>query len=693
MRRRTFVRNLLAAGGMFGSRLHPLRGFTTPGGGREVKRVLVMFKCHLDVGFAGTQAAILREYFDVYFPRAMQIAAEMRQSTQDRYVWTTGSWLLYEYLEQASNEQRHRAEQAIATGDLAWHALPFTWETEFMDRSMIEGALGFSHSLDQRFGRTTTAAKMTDVPGHSRGLLPPLAARGVKFLDIGVNDASTPPDVPALFVWQEQSGASLITMYHHSYGGVVVPPDSDLAVAVEVRGDNSGPHTRAEIGQIYANLRKQFPRAHVAAANLSEIAAALEPYRTRLPVITQEIGDTWIHGIASDPIKVARYREIARLRREWITQGQFRVGDSNDLALLRRLTLCAEHTWGVDTKTLKDYQHYKPKDLLAARHFPAFRVAESSWAEKRTNIDDSIASLPEHLQQEARSRLQATQPVEPDRTGLLHHIAGSEIETAHWLIALNPHTGAIQRLLSRSSGHEWASADHPLALFSYQTLSKDDYDRYFVNYVVEKTWWSVLDFGKPGIEKFGAQSRVWIAALADCWSGKIEDGYRIVAELRIDDAAAEKSGLTAWPGRMFLELHLLDAEPVVRINLTCFDKAANRLPEAMWLSFIPLAPDPHGWMLDKVDTAVSPFDVVPGGNRQVHAVTEKVRYQDRQLALTIAPLDSPLVALGEMSALQYSTRQPDITKGLHFSLYNNVWGTNYIQWFGEATQFRFTVRG
>ena len=33
-----------------------------------------MFKCHLDVGFTDTQAAIMRKYFDDYFPRAMQVA-------------------------------------------------------------------------------------------------------------------------------------------------------------------------------------------------------------------------------------------------------------------------------------------------------------------------------------------------------------------------------------------------------------------------------------------------------------------------------------------------------------------------------------------------------------------------------------------------------------------------------------------
>jgi len=102
----------------------------------------------------------------------------------------------------STSEQRKRAEEAVAAGDLAWHALLFSWSTEMLDRSMIVGALGLSQSLDRRFGRTTTAAKMTDVPGHSRGIVGPLAKNGVKLLNIGVNPASTPPDVPSMFVWK-----------------------------------------------------------------------------------------------------------------------------------------------------------------------------------------------------------------------------------------------------------------------------------------------------------------------------------------------------------------------------------------------------------------------------------------------------------------------------------------------------------
>jgi len=51
-----------------------------------------------------------------------------------------------------------------------------------------------------------------------------------------------------------------------------------------------------------------------------------------------------------------------------------------------------------------------------------------------------------------------------------------------------------------------------------------------------------------------------------------------------------------------------------------------------------------------------------------------------------------VIALGERSPIAFSKSQPDLTRGIHFSLFNNAWGTNYIQWFGEDMQFRFVLR-
>ncbi len=648
--------------------------------------------CHLDVGFTNTQAAVVAKYFDQYFPAAMNLASTMRRSGNDRYVWSTGSWLLYEYLERLRGTARTHVEQAVVNGDLAWFAVPFNWETEMLDRTMVEGAMGLSKSLDRRFARMTSGAKMSDVPGHTRGIIAPLASNGVKLLDIGVNGASTVPEVPPIFVWKEPQGASIIMMYHHGYGAVTQVPGSDLAIAVDVRNDNGGPHSLAEVTKIYSELRRQFPNAKVSAADFSEVARAVEPYKGNFPVVTQEIGDTWIYGVASDPVKVARYREVMRLRQEWIAKGNISVGDPTDLRLLQDLLLAPEHTWGVDTKRLKDYEHYTPKALAKAVATPRFRWAENSWAEKRRDIDEAVQSLPEELRKEADVRLHALRPTAPTHTGLSARADGSEIDTAHFTVALDPGTGAIHRLRSKATGRDWASADHPLGLFAYQTLSAKDYEEYRAAYIIAKTWWAPMDFGKPDIEKFGAKSQVWLPRVAGCWAGKVHDGFRILAELQITDAEAERADRVAWPRQIYMDLRFPDAGPAVHIYLTCLNKAANRLPEAMWLSFVPAGTEPNGWTLDKVGQRISPFDVVKGGNRHMHAVTNGVYYQDPKGSLSIETLDAPAVALGERSPIFYSNDQPDLSKGLHFSLFNNAWGTNYIQWFGEDTHFRFILR-
>jgi hypothetical protein len=693
MQRRDFIKSALGSALLW--KAPSLLAFQSPAKpptpDPSVKRVLVMFKCHFDAGFVDTQTAVVHKYFKEYFPQAIDLASQLRQSGNHRYVWTTGSWLLYEYLEQATPAERASMEKAISAGDIAWHALPFSWQTELMDPSLISGAIGLSQSLDRRFGRITTGAKMTDVPGHTRGLIAPLAAQGVKFLDIGVNEASKPAEVPPLFLWKDPNGASLVVMYHSGYGDVVHVPDSDLAVAMIVRDDNLGPHTVEEIDQTYATLSAQFPNAKIAPTSLTEIANAVDPHRHSLPVITSEIGDTWIHGVASDPLKVARYREVARLRESWIAQKKFSVADATDVALLRHLLLEVEHTWGTDTKTWLDFDHYTPSDLAAMIDTRNYKVVQFSWQEKRQDLFAGIESLPTDLREQAQTAVRNLSALPPRPAHSSAH-QGNEIETPHFVLKIDSQTGAIHRLQNKKSKRDWASKENPLALFSYQTLSQQDYSRFFEGYVISSEDWAAKDFGKPNIERFGAKSQEWLPSVADLQIEEDEQGHRILAHLNINDAEALRSGRAAFPKEMYLEMLLPKTEPLVHLNFSWFQKPPTRLPEALWLSFHPIAPDPAGWKLEKSGQSISPLDVVVSGNRHMHALSKGFGYKDAGGAFYVETIDAPLVTLGTKSPLPFSNRQPDLSAGIHCNLFNNAWGTNYIMWSGEDMRFRFSLR-
>jgi hypothetical protein len=671
MQRRQLLKSLIGSALLYRKSLFALTADP------EVKRVLVMFKCHFDAGFIDTQAAIVRLYFQKYFPQAMDLAAQLRRSGSQRYVWTTGSWLLYEYLESATAEERARMEKAIAAGDIAWHALPFSWQTELMEPSMIAGAIGLSQTLDRRFGRTTTGAKMTDVPGHTRGLVAPLAAQGVTFLDIGVNDASTPAELPPLFLWKAPAGQSLAVMYHHGYGGVTRVPGSDLALAMVVRDDNSGPHTVQEVHDTYATLSAQFPNAQVMPTNLTEMANAVQPYRNQLPVVTQEIGDTWIHGVASDPLKLARYREVSRLRQSWLAQGSFAVGDATDVALLRHLLLEVEHTWGTDTKTWLDFDHYTASDLARMLDTKNYKVVQYSWQEKRDDLFAGVTALPAPLREQAQTAVRNLAAVTPKLKQPKTH--SGELETPNFTVGVDARTGALHRLRNRKTRQEWASPDHPLALFSYQTLSQADYDHFFSNYVVSTDDWAYKDFGKPNIQRYGAQSREWLPTLSDLQWEEDAQGQRLLARLAIPNSPA--------PQAMYLDYWLPNDEPVIHLDCYWFEKPATRLPEALWLSFHPIAPDPTGWRLAKSGEQVAPLDVVRSGNRHMHALDRGFGYKE----LFIETIDAPVVTLGVKSPLPFSNAQPDLSAGIHCNLFNNAWGTNYIMWYGEDMRFRFRL--
>ena len=220
----------------------------------EVKKVYVVFKTHLDVGFTDFSAKVVEKYKTQFIPKVFDMKFE-------NFIWTTGSWLIAEFLRTATPESQAKMENAIRTGRISWHALPFTTHTEYMDAGLFEYGLSLSQKLDKAYGRKTIGGKMTDVPGHTVAMVPILARNGVEFLHLGKNPACTAPDVPGIFRWRAATGEEVVVMYDKDYGQDMVIPGTGEAVYFAHTGDNNGPPSEEDLTLLFQELAKKYPGA------------------------------------------------------------------------------------------------------------------------------------------------------------------------------------------------------------------------------------------------------------------------------------------------------------------------------------------------------------------------------------------------------------------------------------------------
>jgi hypothetical protein len=114
------------------------------------------------------------------------------------------------------------------------------------------------------------------------------------------------------------------------YGGIGIDdcataPGFNAALAFAWRLDNTGPQSVKEIQSVYAQVRSEFPNAKVFTSTfdtfIGELQHADEQGTVQLESVTQEMGDTWIYGYASDHRKMAELRAFSNVREKCLEEG------------------------------------------------------------------------------------------------------------------------------------------------------------------------------------------------------------------------------------------------------------------------------------------------------------------------------------------------------------------------------------
>ena len=666
-----------------------------------MKKVIVVSKTHLDLGFTDYAENIRRKYIDTFIPEAIELAEKVNTDTKKHFIWTTGSWIIKEALNDESCKDK--LKKALIDGNIAPHAMPFTTHTELLDVDSLDFGLSIVDSLDEIRGRKTVAAKMTDVPGHTKGLVTLLAKHGIKLLHIGVNGASALVDVPPCFLWKN-GNSEVVVIYSGAYGGAF---ESDLIEEIlyfDHTLDNHGAPAPEKVLAHFDEIQNQYPGYEITAGTIDDFADVIWEVREKLPVFEGEIGDSWIHGASTDPYKSACLRTLINLKNQWLDDGTL-IRESEEYKNFTDAILCiAEHTCGMDSKTyFSDYGHYLKEDFNQARKADkvSFRhllsdlpqsilplislydgrrkrgyysVIEKSWAEQRGYIEKALSALGSVHREIAEKEIASLIPEKPvdfDANGI------TTAQYGDWSVEINE-KGGIGYLTYK--GEEIIKNNHE-PLVCYRSFSNKDYDFWLNIYsrdLHETAVWALGDFARPNLKIFEGKYP------SGLFSYRAEKIYAQDNQITVNLFCDRKLCNDLGAPRLIQVVYTL-SDKGLDIDVSWFDKDANRLTEAIYLNFFPNADSVE---LTKLGCQVKPEEVTLNGSRNLHAV-QKVSFGNCE----IINVHSPLVSFGRGKILEFDNKFESVREdGISFVLQNNVWGTNFPLWYEDNARFLFKIR-
>ena len=233
-----------------------------------VKKIILVFKTHFDIGFTDLAANVIRGYGSAMLREVIETCNATGDMGKLRYVWTMPAWPLWHICNHCDEELKPELDRLIENGQIVWHSLPFTSHTDFSSPDEYMQTLRFSRELAERYHKPIpVSAKMTDVPGHGRMLPELLSQAGIRFLHLGCNEFATPPQVPELFFWESPAGGRVLTMYSRGgYGTGLLPPKDwkyPVWMALMHTHDNCGPQSAGLIREMAEKARAACPEAEI----------------------------------------------------------------------------------------------------------------------------------------------------------------------------------------------------------------------------------------------------------------------------------------------------------------------------------------------------------------------------------------------------------------------------------------------
>jgi len=646
----------------------------------KITDVHLIWMSHLDLGYTSYARTVCDEYFSLLLPGNIALAKQLAGS-ETPYVHTSHSFLIAEFLDGAADCAHSRPspssisdmEDAIRSGYIRWHAQSANYNTPLLDKNAFLAQIKESDFLNTRYNVSygTELMKSTDVPGFSRSMIPHLNSLGRRAVHTGANGKCTLPRIPQAFTWAHpETGTSVLALATNDYGGTLIVPPHALIILYQ--GDNGGPPSASSVASNYASAKAQFPGAKVYNSSFEffvESVFASTPGASSLPIITSEIGDSWLYGSPATPDKLAIFRESRRVVNEALAgllPGQTEPlleDDPNLIAFQRRIMVGGpEHNGGCSIGGYLpscrgkngDWNNSAFHNNLATRI--DYMFVQGSYDEKLNFTSEPLEPIAPvssawlSFLQAREARIASLSPSVPDvSTNEWTPLSNvSALQSCGRLqISINSTDGSISSLIDSASGHEWVGGTN-FAGFVYRTYDENDFSIFNAEYN-PGCGTPCENFSKDGMDSALPESREWYPSVVGVYkknNANPQSSCSLLVHLLMPIETVIKYGGSQDMWVAFeVDSNQTSSAPELGMSLMMFNKTSTRLAESSWVSFDPnllLTGDrleeeefkeevkrsvqdsditlSQMWWIEVIDEPVNPLDVVPFGTRHLHAV-------------------------------------------------------------------------
>lgn len=463
--------------------------------------------------------------------------------------------------------------------------------------------------------------------------------------------------------------------------------------------------------------------------------------KAKLPIVTAEIEDAWIYGVPADPLKNALFREASRHRLACLDSGECSKDSKGMQAFERLLMKVPEHTAGVahfwflpDNENYTNPQFDKAKAqqplgfVADNRKHADYNSSVNSWIEQREFVNQAPSLLEKEYPELANNitaALAALKAVQPPSTTGLTPLKSLDASITCGSIELQVGPGGGLVSLKRGK-RQWAGPGKPVGQFLYETYVESDYKPFlrdlgsrigdegvwpqhtagpYAHYTdlnSTRTCMDDVSFCKANMTAADPKRRSIHPTVARIWTGRADadttDGCVVVIQSTLPAEAHITAGA---PTEVVTKLTVSGNGTTLDWDIVQVNKRPTRLPESIFVTFNPVVSTTRGWGLTVLGSTMDPLDVIGkrgngsdpmsiyltseyGGSPHLRGV-EAAHYSDETAdggAFELTSLDVPVMCTGKATPfVTPRTEPPDMAEGVSWNVYQNIWNTNYVQWY------------